>query len=404
MSYIGYESEYDLGGINRLENSLESIVRNNLLIYFDAAKSQLDSGTLFYRWFNTDGTNPTTKAEFDSFFSQSPAGTGIHTDGIIDWVNLSLKPSYITADISFAWEVSGILIIDEPGDYVFNIRSDDGNQLEINGSVVASFYGGRGVPNPGDISSTIFMSQGYHSFRYRMQQGAGGAGAQVGWQKPGSQSFEVIPKNNFAHFLNSSVIDLSGTSNTPSISGGFLHGVENKNSFVLNGVDTVLNIPFDLNKMNFSSAQSICIWMKPGQGSESARRNPYNQAYGGSGTMTYEINKTINYFFGTNGGNGTPYVGRNSGFTVQNDEIAFIAVTRNQSTNSCKWYKNGNLERAYDAGGYVSTNNGSSPILIGAGYTSNFWGDIHSIMVYNRELTELEVRKNFNATRERYGI
>jgi len=37
MSYIGYESEYDLGGINRLSDSSSGIVRSNLVHYYDAA-------------------------------------------------------------------------------------------------------------------------------------------------------------------------------------------------------------------------------------------------------------------------------------------------------------------------------------------------------------------------------
>jgi hypothetical protein len=35
---------------------------------------------------------------------------------------------------------------------------------------------------------------------------------------------------------------------------------------------------------------------------------------------------------------------------------------------------------------------------------SQYWGDISSISIYNRYLTDLEIRQNFNATRGRYGI
>jgi hypothetical protein len=54
MSYIGYRSEYDLGGINRLNDSKNSIVRNGLILYLDAANknSYPGSGTT---WFDLSG-------------------------------------------------------------------------------------------------------------------------------------------------------------------------------------------------------------------------------------------------------------------------------------------------------------------------------------------------------------
>jgi hypothetical protein len=198
--------------------------------------------------------------------------------------------------------------------------------------------------------------------------------------------------------------DLSNNNNNGALTNSPSFSGDSDGSFFFDGIDDYASISYNSSSMDFSAAQTICIWIKPANGSEAARRNPYNQAYGGSGTLTYETNKTINYFFGTNGGNSTPYVGRNSTFTIENNEIAFISVTRNQSTNSCKWYKNGELQASYDAGGYASTNNGSFPIIIGDGYTNHFLGNIYLVFVYNKELTEKEIQQNFNATRERYLI
>jgi hypothetical protein len=164
-----------------------------------------------------------------------------------------------------------------------------------------------------------------------------------------------------------------------------------------------ISIPFS-NEFDFSKEQTIVMWMKPGTGSNSARRNPYNQAYGGSGTITHEPNQTFNYYFGTHGGNSTPYVGRTSPFTVAPNELAFVAVTRNQDTNTVRWYKNGILLGTQNAGGYAETNNGNSPITIGTGYTTNFIGDLPSMLVYKKELSPQEIQQNFEATRSRYGI
>jgi hypothetical protein len=156
---------------------------------------------------------------------------------------------------------------------------------------------------------------------------------------------------------------------------------------------------------DFSDAQTIVMWMKPGTGAPTQRRNPYNQAFGGSGTLTHEGDGTINYYFGTNGGDNNPYVGINSTFTVAQNETAFIVVTRSQSLNICRWYKNGVLYTDTNAGGYLATNNGSSYIQIGSGYTGQgFIGNIYTTAVYNKFFTTAEVLQNFNATKTRFGM
>lgn len=50
VGYIGYESEYDLGGFNYLEESRNAIVRNGLILYLDAGNknSYPGSGTVWY--------------------------------------------------------------------------------------------------------------------------------------------------------------------------------------------------------------------------------------------------------------------------------------------------------------------------------------------------------------------
>jgi hypothetical protein len=198
--------------------------------------------------------------------------------------------------------------------------------------------------------------------------------------------------------------DLSGRGNNGTLVNGVGENSANGGSLVFDGVNDYINIPFSASTMDFSKGQTICMWMRPTTGSESARRNPYNQAYGGPGTLTHEPNRTINYYFGTNGGNTTPYVGRNSVFTVATNELAFISVTRDQTANVCRWYKNGQLISTQDAGGYASTANGSSPILIGAGYVSPFIGNIFYCKIYNRGLLPQEVQQNFIATKSRFGL
>lgn len=197
--------------------------------------------------------------------------------------------------------------------------------------------------------------------------------------------------------------DLSGNNNDGTIYNLPTYSDSLYGSLYFDGTNEYVNIPYN-SSFDFSLAQTLFIWLKPGTGADSARRNPYNQAYGGSGTITHEVLGSFNYFFGTNGSNGQPYAGRNSGFTVEPNELACICVTRSQTLNKCDWYKNGSLIRASNAGGYTTTNNGSSAIWIAAGYRDNFIGDIYCIYVYNRFFTEDEVSQMYQSTRYRFGM
>jgi hypothetical protein len=147
---------------------------------------------LKYRWFATDGSNPTTKEGFDALFTGTSSGTGLHTT-TIDW-DETTQPSYLPAN-SFAWEVAGLIIIPTTGNYRFRTTSDDGNELQINNQIVTSFYGGRSAT--ADTSSTIALTAGQYPFKYRMQEGTGEQAAKVEWELPSSGTFVLIPAANF---------------------------------------------------------------------------------------------------------------------------------------------------------------------------------------------------------------
>lgn len=172
-------------------------------------------------------------------------------------------------------------------------------------------------------------------------------------------------------------------------------------SFVPSSNSTYASIPYTSSLADFSYGQTICAWIKPLSGAPSARRNFYNQAYGGPGTITHEQDFTFTYFFGTAGSNTAPYAARPSNFTVLPNELAFVCVTRDQSSNKVVWYKNG-VNRYIQNSAYTTTANGTSPIIIGWGYTNYFAGDIYNCMVYTRGLTDAEIAQNYNALKARF--
>jgi hypothetical protein len=172
-------------------------------------------------------------------------------------------------------------------------------------------------------------------------------------------------------------------------------------TFSFNGSGNSLSVPFNSSLFTFNSEQTIIIWMKNSSPS-SARRNPYNQAYAGGGTITHENDTNFNYYWGQGGGDNSPYQGFGSSFSVVVGETAMICLTRNASTVS--WYKNGVFGNSTSNPYGSSVVTGTSPITIGSGYAGSFGGNIYTVMLYNRALSASEVQQNFNAFRGRYGL
>jgi hypothetical protein len=203
---------------------------------------------------------------------------------------------------------------------------------------------------------------------------------------------------------NSQWKDMSGNGNDSNMSSTSMINYSNFGGGMNFNGSNYGNIPYSTT-MDFAAAQTICMWIRPGSGSTGARRNLYDQAYAGSGTLTHEPGTEINYYFGTGGGNNSPYVGIGSGFGVSENELAFITVTRSQSQNICRWYKNGIKYTDTNAGGYASVTNSTNPIRIGLGYTGSYYlGDIYVVMVYNKFFSDSEVIQNFNNGRARFGV
>ena len=188
--------------------------------------------------------------------------------------------------------------------------------------------------------------------------------------------------------------DLVSSSNatynsTPQYSNGAL---------VFNG-SYQYSITYD-SRYNFNSEQTIGFWYKPT--AAATRRNPYNQAYGGGGTITHEIAGGFNYYCGTSGINGTPYSGFSSSFTVVPNEIAYVTLVR--SPSNITWYKNGVYSNTATNPYGVGVVTGTQNITIGYGYAGGVVGEISVMQIYNRALTDDEVLQNFNSLRGRFGI
>jgi len=196
--------------------------------------------------------------------------------------------------------------------------------------------------------------------------------------------------------------DLSGKGNhgtlygSPTFSGG---------RALFNGTNSYAEIPYDAVNFTFSYEQTIMIILSPNENDDN-RRNPYNQSYAASGTWTHEPNGTINFYYGAGadtGESGTPYTNIGSATVLQN-ETAMMCTVRSVANNHRRWFKNDTLTSDLSGTVYNPTTNSTNIIRIGRGYAGYYSGYIDTVMLYNRALSAVEVAKNFEALRGRYGI
>lgn len=193
--------------------------------------------------------------------------------------------------------------------------------------------------------------------------------------------------------------NISGQGTNGTLTNGPTFSSINGGSIVFDGTDDSISVLNDA-VYDFSAAQTIEIWLKPTE-NDAVRRNPYNQAYGGYGTWTHEVDGRMTYYYGDAGGDNLPYVGRSSGFTVVENEIACLCTTRD--TTESRWYKNGIFDTQYTHS-YGTLATTSANITIGSGYAGAYKGSIYVVKLYTRALSANEIAQNFNALRGRFGV
>ena len=152
----------------------------------------------------------------------------------------------------------------------------------------------------------------------------------------------------------------------------------------------------------FANEQTIILVCKPVN--TTGRRNPFNQAYGGFGTITHEIAGNFSYYHGTNGADGDSYQGSGSALStgsLTSGQIGMVAVVR--KSNAVNWYKNGSLNISY-GNTYPAAISRISTAYIGTGYAGRFYGEINFVAIYKRALSDAEITRVYEELRWRYGI
>jgi hypothetical protein len=145
--------------------------------------------------------------------------------------------------------------------------------------------------------------------------------------------------------------------------------------------------------LRITGSQTIAMWVRPND--FGGRRNPYNKAYGGEGTMTIETNGTVSYFYGTSGTDGGSYQGVTSPVMLTAGTWTHIALVRDLTNMTVKWFKDGVVVSSV-AANYAAAVAGGNSVTVGTGYAGAFQGLLDNITVFNRALGASEVQSVMN--------
>lgn len=382
-------------GASALAENFPAIVKSGLVIYFDAANSPS---------YNNSGENLVSYSTYNASAWSNPLGaTGTITTGIgaPDGTNTAIR-------YTFSNTGNAILRVAIPA---FTPNGTD--------TYTISFYV-RKISGTGSLSTDLTDGNPSKSYNSELITNEWVRIVTSGIPTATSKTFiDLISDTNTNYVLDFWGVQLekkSTASNYTPTSGSTVTGANTWTDLSSSRVATLSNVTyssstmayngtsstasFNISNINFASEQTIMMGLMPNE-NDANRRNPYNHEYAGYGTITHEVDGFFSYYHGTSGGNGATYQGTGSSFTVVQNEIAIIAVTRG-STN-IKWYKNGALGNT-TANSYPTAVTSVSTANIGNGYAGFYSGNIYFLLMYNRQLSDLEINQNYNAFRIRYGI
>ena len=178
------------------------------------------------------------------------------------------------------------------------------------------------------------------------------------------------------------------------ITGGNWTTGHHGNALTFNGSSDNINLGNPA-LLQITGDMSISMWLKPAN--FSARRNPYAKAYAGEGTITQETSGLLNFYYGTGGGNNSPYQVFGTTTSLTLNTWNHIVIVRDLTSMQLYWYVNGTLDNQ-TAATYATVVASSLNATIGSGYVSNYAGDIDDVKIYNCAISASDVTTLYNIT------
>lgn len=402
---------------------------------------QLQESDIRYEWYDTqtyfsNNSHPSSATELDEFFDSSNSGVNVGGSGIhkksVAWGDggqaPNSKPSYLPAD-GFSWKVDGSIYVPETGTYTFGIDSSDASDVFINGTQVASFYGGHGFNGNFNNNGTINLQKGNHSFRARVEDGGSGDGIYVVWQKPSDSSFSTVPQENYLHGpsvrstgkiestfsevgpradtllawwkLNGNTKDFAGRYDATNNGAAIRDGV-GQTAYFFDGSDYIRapQDPYAPALDENSSSLTLSGWIRPTALNTNSTNHSIQNCWLAHSSGSFNDNmelgvdastNDIQVYFNTSGSDST---NASTGVNAALDTWTHVIVTLNlNGTPTMKVYKNGDLQLT-DTSTWSGTNgtldSAKAEVTIGASrsFRNPFTGFIQNVRIYEKDMTD----------------
>jgi hypothetical protein len=184
-------------------------------------------------------------------------------------------------------------------------------------------------------------------------------------------------------------------------------GTTNSGSFIFDGTDDFINIPHNSLLTNPDNL-TINMWVR-----SNFTSSRYSDLIGkgtGDTDEEYTIIFASNSVYFDVGNNSGPYI--QPSYTTAANTWYNVCCThiRSGGNSDLRLYLNGTRIAATVIGSTLTPNSNTSNLTIGqrrnAGSSANssFSGSISQVQIYNRALSEQEIKQNYNATKRRYGL
>lgn len=197
--------------------------------------------------------------------------------------------------------------------------------------------------------------------------------------------------------------DMTVNANHGSVTSAPVYSESNKGSFAFDGTNDYISS----SNYSLSGGQTFEVWFQITGGPDSPagmlvqhdHAVPAN--FGINHVSSDKLAASISYTDGTR-----EYSGKTTTTTFSHDVLYHVALVYDTSASKVIWYVNG----AYDNQWTLSKTPAfaSKPFVIGRWSTSynNYYfdGNVYKASVYSKTLSATEVKQNFEATRQRFGL
>ena len=195
--------------------------------------------------------------------------------------------------------------------------------------------------------------------------------------------------------------DLSGLSNTGTLTNGPTYSSSNGGSIVFDGVDDYVDLgnPSSLSAIGGTTNITASGWA-------------YYTAYGGGG-QSYSVitvkgspwtwlleNLSSTFRFRITAGGSDVNVADTSTHALN----TWYNVVGTYDGSNMKIYVNGVLKNTAAQTGTLATNTETAKIGTWQGTNYNLTGRVSNVSIYNRALTAAEIKQNYNALKGRFGL